>query len=448
MERKSGMSRPTAGQASVSGVGPTAAELSPERKLQLLMQISRQGYDTLDLDRLLNHLLDTAATVVAYDAAGIFVLSRELIDSPYARPRQLIAGVARRGFDELPVETDPMLMLGEGIVGHVVRTGEPVIARDVSADRRYVPGRKRTRSEITVPIKVEERVIGALNLESDGVGSFGEGDLDVLHFFADAAAISIEKAMLHRQILEKQRLDEQLRIAQEVQSRLLPAAAPDTPGYDIAGICIPTHAIGGDAFDYVPLPDGRLGIFVADVSGKGVAAALIMFAFRALLRAQSQHQQDLARLAAEVNGHLLESTGQEDFITCLYGILDPGSGRFAYVNCGHNPPLLLEGRRSSRTLRNGNLILGVFADARYDSDEIVLAPGDRLILYTDGVVECEDDGGAAFGISGLTAVAEGAGPVSSRKLIAAIVDRARAFTGREQFEDDLTVVVVGRKRPA
>jgi len=445
MERKRENPRGKEGRVTVSAGEPLLADLSPERKLRLLMQISHQGYDTLDLDSLLNHLLDTVASVVAYDAAGIFVLSRELIDSPHARPRQIIAGVARRGFDELPVETDPMLMGGKGIIGYVIRSGEPQVVPDVREDARYVAGRKRTRAEIAVPIMVDERVIGALNLESDRVGAFGEGDLDVLHFFADAAAISIEKAMLHRQILEKQRLDEQLRIAREVQSRLLPSAAPETPGYDIAGICIPTHAIGGDAYDYVPLPDGRLGVFVADVSGKGVAAALIMFAFRALLRAQSQHQQDLARLAAEVNGHLLESTGREDFITCLFGILDPESGRFAYVNCGHNPPLLLKARSSSRTLSNGNLILGVFTDVRYDSDEITLAPGDRLILYTDGVVECEDDRGAVFGVDGLAAVAEGAGPVSSQELIAAIVDRARSFCRREQFEDDLTVVVLGRQ---
>ena len=434
----------TAGSAA-SGDGPDGANLTPELKFRLLQQVAQQGYDTLDLDLLVNHLLDTVALFVPYDAAGIFVLNREFGDPAYAQPRQVIASVARRGFDELPLETDPMLTGGKGIIGHVIDSGEAVLTADVRRDPHYVAGRKATQAEIAVPISIRGQVIGALNLESDRLGAFDDNDLDILRFFAGAAAISIEKVMLHRQILEKQRLEEQLGIAQEVQSRLLPDAAPQLPDYDIAGICIPTYEIGGDAFDYIPLPDGRLGVFVADVSGKGVAAALIMFAFRALLRARLREQPDLDQLAAYLNRNLIDSTARLDFITCLCGVLEPDTGRFVYVNCGHNPALLLRDSGTTVQLSNGNLVLGLFSDGDYQPDEIRFEPGDRLLLYTDGVVECQDGAGVPFGVEGLISVAAGAPAASSRQLLSHIVDQAREFCGRQQFEDDFTLVVIGHR---
>jgi sigma-B regulation protein RsbU (phosphoserine phosphatase) len=430
--------------ASETEVLATGASLTPELKLRLLLQIAHEGYATLDLDQLLDHLLDLVDTIVPYDAAGIFVLSRELIDLPQARRRQLIAGVARRGFDDLPVETDPMLMLGQGIIGHVIHTGRPRLASDVTQDPRYVAGRKATRSEIAVPVIVGERVIGALNLENDRRGAFDEGHLDALRFFATAAAISIEKALLHRQLMEKQRLEEQLHIARQVQDRLLPAVAPEVPGYDLAGVCIPSHEIGGDVFDYIPLPGGRLGLLVADVSGKGVPAALIMSAFRALVRAYCRQEQDLGRLAATVNRHLLDSTGHEDFITCLYGVLEPETGRFRYVNCGHNPPLLLRAGGESEPLGGGNLVLGLFAGTEFQPDRVTLAPGDRLLLYTDGVVDCEDVHGAAFGIGGILSVAGSAAHPTSTGLITSLVAAARSFSQSDHFSDDFTLLALHR----
>ena len=145
-------------------------------------------------------------------------------------------------------------------------------------DPRYVVGRQRTRSEIAVPIIRNDRAIGALNLESDQLSAYDESDLEVLQFFADATAIAIEKAMLHRQILEKELIDKQLQLARDVQFQLFPGEPPRIPGYDIAGICIPSEEIGGDYFDFIKLPNRRLGITVADISGHGIAPALVMTA--------------------------------------------------------------------------------------------------------------------------------------------------------------------------
>lgn len=424
---------------------PPRPKLSLESRYRLLRQISLQQYDTLDLDEILNHLLDTVQTIVEYDAAGIFVLQHDLKDPESGYKKQMIAGVARRGFDERPVDQDPMLTMGKGIVGHVIRSGEPAVAPDVSRDPRYVVGREGTRAEIAVPIMSNGRAIGALNLESDTTGSFSDADLEALSFFADTAAIAIEKGILHRQILEKERLEEQLRIAREVQSRLLPEQSPRVRGYDIAGVCLPTYQIGGDSFDYISRADGKVGVFVADVSGKGVPAALIMAAFRALLRAYARRESDLAHLARRVNRQLLESTAKRDFVSCLYGILDPIAASFTYVNCGHNPPLLVRAGGTAEALGNGNLILGIFEDARFTTGEIGLAEGDALILYTDGVVECEDATGGAFGLERLASVVRRSGPTSALQVTSAIVQEAQALRGTEHFEDDFTLVVIKKR---
>ena len=149
-----------------------------------------------------------------------------------------------------------MFLQGKGIIGHVIATGEYVVAPDVDREPRYVVGRQATRSEIAVPIALHQRTIGALNLESDRRRAYSEHDVELLRFFANAAALSIEKAMLHRKLLERRFIEGQLQIAHDVQRRLLPRQSPEVAGYDIAGLSLPTYDIGGDYYDYIPLPDG------------------------------------------------------------------------------------------------------------------------------------------------------------------------------------------------
>ena len=217
--------------------------LAPELKYRLLLELSQRISRTLDLQVVLDDLLKALRPAVAYDAAGVFVLKRAV---PLVRrdDPSLIAGMVQVGFDA-PRTDDPMLRSGKGIVGHVVRTGETVIAPDVRDDPRYVAGRLATRSELAVPIVSEAGVIGCFNLESDRAGAFSRDDAELVEFFASAAAVSIEKALLHRQVLDKQRIEAQLRVAREVQSGLLPGAPPDLPGWDIAAVALPTWAIGG-----------------------------------------------------------------------------------------------------------------------------------------------------------------------------------------------------------
>ena len=428
------------------------AELSAEAKYRLLLEISQKISGTLDLDEILEHLLDAVRSVVEYDAAGIFVLNRADVYPRHGHLQDLIAGMATRGYDPLPPQSDPMRRLGKGIVGHVISSGECVVTPDVRRDPRYVAGRRRTLAEIAVPILIGNRPIGALNLESNCLGAFAASDAEVLRFFANAAAISIEKAILHRELLEKRRIEDQLRIAHQVQAGLLPGGAPDVSGCDIAGISLPSYQIGGDYFDYIRLPQDRLGAVVADVSGKGMPAALIMTTFRALLRSCAQSEPDVSRMAHALNrlareslALLRESMGLPAFVTSVYGVLDPATGRFQYANCGHSPAILIRKDGKVEKLESDGPPLGLFDDARYQPGEIVLARGDLLLLYTDGVVETARADDTEFGLERLATLACDSRHMSADAVVSEIVRAAREFSGLATFDDDFTLLAIRRQ---
>lgn len=416
--------------------------LPSELRYRLLLELSQRISRTLDLEAVLDDLLHVLRSAVAYDAAGVFVLNRA-VPLLQRADSNVIAGMVQVGFDDAPPD-DPMLRSGRGIVGHVVRTGEVVSAPDVRRDPRYVAGRAATRSELAVPIVSEAGTIGCLNVESDRPSFFTAADAELVQFFASAAALSIAKALLHRQVLEKQRLEDQLKVAHEVQSGLLPGAPPDLPGYDVAAVNLPTQAIGGDYYDYVPLDGGRLGLVVADVSGKGVPAALIMATFRAALRTEMRRRPRLTAVASQLNGAVLEFRDAARFVTAVCAVLEAASGRVTYVNCGHNPPLLLRRDGSRETLRRGGAALGLFAGERFRSGTAALDPGDCLVLYTDGVVEPADARDEEFGAGRLEEVARATSDRPASETVRSVLDATRSFSGRDRYDDDFTLVVVKR----
>jgi sigma-B regulation protein RsbU (phosphoserine phosphatase) len=415
--------------------------LPSELRYRLLLELSQRISRTLDLQVVLDDLLEVLRSTVPYDAAGVFVLSRAVPLIGRTDPN-LIAGMAQVGFDDPPVD-DPMLRSGKGIVGHVIHTGEAVNEADVTGDPRYVAGRAATRSELAVPIVSEAGTIGCLNVESDRASFFTRADEELVQFFASAAALSIQRALLHRQVLDKQRLEDQLRVAREVQSGLLPAAPPDLPGYDLAAVNLPTQAIGGDYYDYVPLGDGGLGLVVADVSGKGIPAALIMASFRGALRTRMPRRARLTAVAAELNAAVLELRDASRYVTAVCAVLQD-EGRVRYVNCGHNPPLLLRTGGGHEMLRQGGAALGLFPGERFHEGTVRLDPGDCLVLYTDGVVEPTDDRDAEFGTDRLEAAVRSAAGRSASEALGAVIEATRAFSGRDRYDDDFTLVVVKR----
>ncbi len=400
----------------------------------LLYEVGKKLSSTLELDDVLRAILDSLKQVVPYDVGGVF-----LID-----PKQgQIASIYTVGYNS---EQDEKLQLkiGQGIIGHVVTTGQGTIVDDVSADPRYIMANSTTRSEIVAPIKIGDRVIGVINLESNTYKMYGLRDMELISTFASQAAISLERARLHRSLLEGKKLEEQLNIAREIQRSFLPKTDPTIPGYDIVGTNISSGQVGGDYYDFIRIVDSHTGVALGDVSGKGMPAALIMASFRASLIAEIRNNYSIRTICRKVNSLMLESLEPGNYVTAVYGVLDSRNHIFTFSNCGHNLPILLRKNGEVEFLREGGPILGVSEGAVYEERALMINPGEIIVLYTDGVTEVFDKSGKEFGLDRVVSIVKKNKTKSAREIQDAIHTAVDNFAAANHMFDDLTMVVIKR----
>jgi sigma-B regulation protein RsbU (phosphoserine phosphatase) len=312
---------------------------------------------------------------------------------------------------------------------------------DARADTRYVAARPQTRSEIACPIVSRGRIIGVFNLENDDLDAYHEGHLEFLKTFASQAAAAIERARLLDQAMQARNLERELEIARGIQASFLPTTPPTMPGLDLAGLNIPYRDVGGDYYDWIRIVDNQIGLAIGDVSGKGVAAALLMAAFRASLLAEIRNHYAIRRILQKVNRLLFESTEPGKFVTAFYGVLDAKNRVFTFSNAGHNPPLLLHADGRAEWLTEGGLPLGVLEDSSYEERPTPLASGDVLVLYTDGVTEAANEHEEEFGVERLEALVRATAHRPAVEIVEAIRTQVNAFTGARHLNDDLTLLV-------
>src|SRR5438045_3624775 len=338
--------------------GAQASGLSVAEKLRLLLEITKKISRSLNLEEVLAQVMDTLASLLPYDAAGIYIIRRDPHVSEGGTSSLIFHAEAVRGYD-MEELMELRLKLGEGLIGWVAQTGESVVVPDVSKDKRYVNARKETRSEVVAPIVSNDEVIGVFDLESDELNAYTEDDKQVLMLLASQVAISVEKAMLHEQLVEKKRLEAQLEVARQVQLALLPERDPEVEGFDISAYNFSTEEVSGDYYDFVKPYNDQLGLVIADVSGKGVPASLLMAFLRASLRAAIHIGYAPNVAMAKVNYLLWESIEPHQFVTAFYGMLDATNRTLAFVNAGHNPLLVLNPDDSSRFVERGGLPIGL-----------------------------------------------------------------------------------------
>jgi sigma-B regulation protein RsbU (phosphoserine phosphatase) len=416
----------------------STVELTVVDKLRLLLDITKKISRSLNLEEVLNLVMDTLDSVIPYDAAGIYIIDGHRAD-------EKIDGVFRaeavRGYD-IEDLLELRLKVGEGIIGHVAETAEPVISPDIRHDPRYVNARSETRSEMVAPIISNNEVVGVFDLESDKLNAYTDDDLQVLLLLASQVAIIIEKVMLHEQLVEKKRLEGQLEVARQVQLELLPGSDPKLSGFDISAYNFSTEEVSGDYFDWVRIFDDQIGIVVADVSGKGVPAALLMAFLRACLRAAIHIGYAPHISMAKVNYLLWESIERNQFVTAIYAVLDATNKTLAYTNAGHNPPLLMESDGTARFFEKGGLPLGMFRDARYYEYYLAIEPGQVFVMYTDGVTEALSPEGEEYGRERLERIVREGRHLTARELIRFIHRDVMKWTGERGASDDITFFVI------
>jgi sigma-B regulation protein RsbU (phosphoserine phosphatase) len=342
----------------------------------------------------------------------------------------------------------------------VFRTGEPRIVADLLdgelANVHMGTVRLGIRNVLCVPLRLvryvdraealgEERRIGVLYLDSREKGTLlSNSTRAALDTLATEAAVAIENARLYRETMEKARMEQEMRIAAEIQQALLPKMARAGDYFKAAAASLPCRSIGGDFYDYVELPDGALGFALGDVAGKGPPAALLSAMMQGMFAAQAATTDAPAKTIGRVNLALYRRGIESRFVTLMYGALQ-SDGRLTYCNAGHNPPLVISqagGSPTIRRLERGGPIVGLFEGATFEEETVMLTPGDWLIVFSDGVSEALSAAGDEYGDDRIIAVVNNNPQVEPQQLLEALFFDVREFAKGAAQSDDITAMVL------
>ena len=303
------------------------------------------------------------------------------------------------------------------------------------------------RTQLLLPISSSDRLTGIMSLGPKlSEQPYTESDIRLLHAVASQMALAVENsrlvASLAAEAAAREIANRELEIAREVQERLFPQKFPAIPGLDCAGYCRPARGVGGDYYDFLLLENGRIGVAVGDVSGKGIAAALLMASLQASLRGQAAAGvRDLSSLMGNVNKLVYEASTANRYATFFYGEFDPASKVFTFVNAGHNPPVILRGDETLRLEADGPVV-GLLPGACYGQSRCELLPGDIFIAYTDGISEALNEQEEEWEEERFIAAARQCAARSAKEMIQEIFRAADAFTGSARQYDDMTLLVM------
>jgi phosphoserine phosphatase RsbU/P len=411
------------------------------RQSDLLALISKVGI-TLLASGTLNETLQQVASLVfeAVPAERCSIMMRD------EGGKELKVAVARLRDRQGEVGE---IRVSRTIMEEVVGQGKSVLTADAQQDPRLMSSTmtlQGIRSVLAVPLGVGEKVFGIIYADSPIAESrFTEDHLKVLTTLASVAAIRVENARLMEEQIERERLEQELQLASEIQQRFQPTAPPVVPGYELQGISFPCYEIGGDYYDFIQRADGRMIVTLGDVSGKGTAAALLMSSLHAAVHAQAASHNSLAETISAVNNYLTDNTPTNRFVTLFYAELDPQTGGLSFINAGHNPPLIVHHAGTVENLAAGGLPLGIRQDAEYREGRTQLQPSDVLVIYSDGVSEATSPQGEEFGTDRLYEVVARNLDASA----AGIRDRIEAALTKwaqgTPAGDDITLVIVKRQ---
>jgi len=407
-------------------------------QLSLLFEATRLLNSTLDLAELLELILKIAREEVGADRGSMFLVDNE---------RRELWSIVATGLDHQEIRVP----FGKGIAGRVAETGEAVNIPDAyeypdfdqSFDQKFG---YRTKSVFAMPIRHHTgEIVGVIQLLNKKAGGpFSPRDEDFLNKLSGHMALALENARLHRESMEKQRLQKELALARQIQKSLLPEAPPVIPGFDLAVRNEPCSEVGGDYYDFLALGPQSLLVVVADVEGKGMASALVMSNLQATLRALVMHLHSLEVLTFSLNEMLCNDTKSKKYLSMFLGLIDTRRNGLHYINAGHVPPILVSGATGKhRMLYEGGTLIGLFPRSEYIRGQVRLQPGDVLVCFTDGVLEASpaDDSENEFGVERLAEVVAETRHRTASEIVEAVLTEVARFSGGHQSDDRVLVVM-------
>jgi phosphoserine phosphatase RsbU/P len=399
-------------------------------ELQKLQKAAQKITSILDLDPLIDNIVNDVARSFGCLEASIYLHDE-------ARGEMVLAGVHGCSVDHKGLR----LKIGQqGMVGYVASTGQMRYAPDVRKDDYYIRCEHDTLSEVAIPLHVGQLLIGVFTASHPELDAFPRQQLRILQALCDHVAVAVNNARrFQSERAERETMSREAQEARLMQQALLPKSSPYIPGFVISGLCVPVSAVGGDWYDFIPFCDGRWGIVLADVSGKGTAAALLMSATRGMLRSLAEACSTPSEVLTKLNHLLVEDFPAGKFVTLVYAVLDPALRTLTFANAGHLHPLFIDHNGAQFLDTERGLPLGLSC-GDYSETTVALSPGSRLVFYSDGITEAEDASEQEYGLERLAQHA-----ATSDASAVSIVDDVRAYANGAGVRDDATVVFVGVK---
>jgi sigma-B regulation protein RsbU (phosphoserine phosphatase) len=397
--------------------------------VRVVVNAYRLSTESRDVDVSLNGLLDGVAQLVPFDAAGVYVLGRS--------NRRVLHWLWRGEGGPPPGRRDPIEK--HGAVARAIELGTPV-ATNCTADDPAAAGFGFVSCLVVPVIGPHGVVMGAIEVHSTRSDAFAANAVEMLQLLGTVVAGTIERARLKEEVREKRRIDSDLLVARQVMEDLIPRTIPALRGFDVAGVNEASFEVGGDYYEFIPLPDDRWGIVIADVVGKGIGAALLVSAIRASMYALVGRELATRAVMRRANRFFHDSVEEGKYVTLFYAVLDVPSRRMIYVNAGHQPPIVLRANGDVEELRSGGVPLGMFKSPRYFEGVAALDVGDLFVLYTDGIVESSDARDNHYGRGRLVSTLEAFRTEPAEDICGHVMQDVRTFSFGSQ--DDRTLLVL------
>ena len=430
---------PSSGVLKTPGGGLDLDRLQQDQKIIAVMsEVSQALIYHMPLDKLLDHIMDVLTQHLPMDR-GVLMLKDEATQALEPKVIKILNGALRT----------QSIFVSQTIVKTALERNSAILISDIQSDEQLRAQasviQAQIHSAMCVPLWNNQDIIGLIYCDRASLlEQFSEDDLRLLTLLANLAAVKIENARLYEESLKMIQMERELALAVQIQKNFLPRDEPAFAPYDISGSTRACYHVGGDYYDFIPIDKDRLGVVIADVAGVGVSAALLMASLRGALHEKFPTTYNLSDLTAGLNDFIYTSSDSHCFISFFLVVVDRRKDELAYVNAGHNPPVLVGPKGSPRALESTGLCLGMFPGQTYEERTVPIGPGDILCLYTDGIVESRKDKQEEFGDGRLVDRLKGSGSLASREILEKIYEDVFAFSGCAEAGDDMTLVVIKR----
>lgn len=411
-------------------------EIDERARTGVLASLALQFIDDRSMDDVFEFILDRVVDLLHPSRAALALFGND---------RQNFAEVRLRRSNQ---DDSTDLYISRTLLGEVVEGRNVVSFVDTTQDEKLAQAKsivaQNIRSAVCAPLVVGDAVLGVLYLDFQAHrGAVTHDDVHLVAQIARFAAMKLETTRLREEAILKAKLDEELRTAYTIQSRLLPAELPVIEGYAFAGSNQPCRTVSGDYYDVVLRPNGRMYFIIADVSGKGITAALVMASVATAFNIFTRTDPTPADLVRELNATLAPKTAPTKFVTLVVGVLDPASGLVEFANAGHVAPLIISCDGVAQ-LKSTDMVVGLFAHAKYRNQSITLGEGDSIVLFTDGVTEAENGSEDQLGLDPVAELVTPMHGQAAPAILERIAAHVRAFAGDTPAGDDVTMLALTR----